>query len=65
MTKVIMCDPPSGWKYGFPKPMPEEFHNKDIRFSISEWLVKEGYPQYEIDAVGDHFNCRYWETNNE
>ena len=23
MTKMKMCDPPSGWKYGFPKPVPE------------------------------------------
>tara|TARA_R110000822_G_C14878471_1_gene446184 strand:- start:159 stop:428 length:270 start_codon:yes stop_codon:yes gene_type:complete len=22
MSKVLMCDPPSGWKYGFPKPVP-------------------------------------------
>jgi len=28
-----------------------------------EWLVKEGYPQSEIDACGDHFYCRYWEAD--
>tara|TARA_R110001599_G_scaffold5564_1_gene27893 strand:+ start:143 stop:469 length:327 start_codon:yes stop_codon:yes gene_type:complete len=22
MVVVLMCDPPSGWKYGFPKPVP-------------------------------------------
>jgi len=25
-------------------------------------LISEGYPQAEIDACGDSFYCRYWET---
>lgn len=56
MMKVKMIDPPSGWKYGFPKalpnPEPENFH---------DWLASEGYPQHVIDAFGDHFYCRFWE----
>jgi len=39
MAKVMMCDPPSGWKYGFPKPIPKEV-GEDIR----PWLLSEGYP---------------------
>lgn len=53
--KVMMCDPPSGWKYGFPKPIPEEV--KDVK----AWLVSEGYPQAMIDSMPKHFYCRYWE----
>ena len=43
---VTMIDPPSGWKYGFPKPIPDEVED------VLEWLVGEGYPQSEIDACG-------------
>ena len=59
MSRVLMCDPPSGWKYGFPKPVPEDLT------STLAWLVSEGYPQSEIDACGDHFYCRYYETEVE
>lgn len=54
--KVHMIDPPGGWKYGFPKAMPNpepaDFYG---------WLVSEGYPQKEIDSMGEHFYCRQWE----
>jgi hypothetical protein len=59
MTKVTVCDPPSGWKYGFPKPLPEGVTE------IIPWLVSEGYPQSEIDACGIHFFVRYWEKETE
>jgi hypothetical protein len=61
-TKVWMVDPPSGWKYGFPKPLPMEVHKKN---NTLEWLLSEGYPQAEIDACGEHFYCRYWEVDEE
>lgn len=61
MTKVIMCDPPSGWKYGFPKPLPADVGTNNI----IPWLLSEGYPQAEIDACGDHFYIRFWETDDE
>ena len=54
--KRLIIDPPSGWKYGFPKPIPE-----DRRQDSLVWLVENGYPQSEIDALGEHFYCRYWE----
>lgn len=55
MAKVQMIDPPAGWKYGFPKALPENV--TDVR----GWLVENGYPQKEIDACGDHFYCKRWE----
>ena len=55
MTKWI--DPPSGWKYGFPKPVPEGVEN------MFEWLVSEGYPRAEIEKMGDYFFCRQWESD--
>ena len=46
-------DPPSGWKYGFPKIW-------DGTGDFREWLVAEGYPQKEMDSYGDHFPIRWW-----
>lgn len=62
--KVTIIDPPTGWRYGFPKPIP-----KDRLKDVNTWLVEQGYPQEEIDKLGDYFYYRYWETdeteNNE
>lgn len=59
MKKIHMIDPPSGWKYGFPKPLP-----KGVSNTIA-WLLEQGYPQHEIDACGDHFYCRHWQTGTD
>ena len=59
MTKVHYIDPPAGWKYGFPKAVPDNVTN------TIEWLLENGYPQYEIDACGDHFYCGHWEEEVE
>ena len=48
-------DPPSGWRYGFPKILPKEADGRTL-----EWLVEQGYPREEIDKMGDHFYCGYW-----
>ena len=61
MTKKLMIDPPSGWKYGFPKPLPEEFFTLGSDFNLEKWLVDEGYPECEVDLA---LKCsRYWEAN--
>lgn len=47
MKKIVtMCDPPSGWKWGFPKAMPDEAL---VGKEFYKWLVAEGMPQSEID----------------
>ena len=51
----LMIDPPGGWKYGFPKIIPPEHQSRTLT-----WLVEQGYPQAEIDKLGNHFYCRYW-----
>ena len=56
-TRVLLIDPPSGWKYGFPRP----FDKKDDQ-TLGEWLVENGYPQSLIDQ-GMTRHCRYWETD--
>jgi hypothetical protein len=55
-----MCDPPSGWVYGFPKPIPE-----DRRKDVTVWLIEEGYPKNLIEELGEYFYCRYWEQPKE
>jgi len=50
-----MVDPPSGWKYGFPKAKPEDATN------TIAWLLSEGYPQSENEKMGSSFFIRTWE----
>jgi hypothetical protein len=53
---VKMIDPPSGWKYGFPKALPDPEPD-----DLIEWLVASGYPKESIDQLGKHFFFRMWE----
>jgi len=55
-----MIDPPSGWKYGFPKAIPEDVEN------VRKWLIDEGYPEEIITALEavDSFYYRFWETDD-
>ena len=55
MKRVKYIDPPSGWKYGFPKELPEDI--KDIK-DFRKWLIKNGYPESEVD-FGIKY-CRSW-----
>jgi hypothetical protein len=55
----IWVDPPSGWKYGFPKIWDSEQDG-----SMREWMLKCGYPQREIDSCGEHFYIRQWEAKD-
>jgi hypothetical protein len=54
-TKKIWVDPPAGWKYGFPKVFDLETDG-----DMTQWMLKEGYPQREIDSCGNHFHVRMW-----
>jgi len=52
-----MIDPPAGWRYGFPKAYDRVTDGDDLRV----WLLREGYPQAEIDRMGNYFYVRQWE----
>lgn len=58
MTKVLMIDPPSGWQYGFPKPVPFDYNVPD--FELNTWLVSQGYPQSIIDEFDGKLPCRFF-----
>lgn len=49
----MLYDPPSGWKYGFPKP----YRPLDGE-SLEQTLLRDGYPQKEIDNGGAR-HCRF------
>lgn len=56
MMKLI-CDPPSGWRYGFPKPIPEKCTSNDMEFR--KYLTENGYPDSMLDLASKH--SRFWE----
>ena len=56
--QITIIDPPGGWRYGFPKPIPQD-RLKDV----NTWLVEQGYPKEEIDSYGDFFYCRFWKED--
>lgn len=61
---MIIVDPPTGWKYGFPrefdfKPshhnLPGEEYDKELR----DWFVDCGYPRADVNLAIRH--SRYWD----
>lgn len=52
----LFVDPPSGWRYGFPKECPEDVFqsNEDFR----KWLLDQGYPEKDISLGIQH--SRFW-----
>jgi len=50
----VTVDPPSGWKYGFPKAIMTEDYLK-IK-DLGQWCVDNGYPKMEKDSYGDYFH---------
>ncbi len=61
--KVLMIDPPEGWKYGFPKPVHEEYYTLGEDFDLGRWLVSEGYPAKDVELALKY--SRYLEIDNE
>lgn len=56
MTTFV--DPPEGWRYGFPKAVPDEGISDMLK-----WLIDEGYPAELIEALGSSFYVRYFESD--
>jgi len=46
LSTRTMIDPPSGWRFGFPKEIPKKVIEEQ---DVLNWLVDNGYPQSEID----------------
>lgn len=60
MTTHTIVDPPSGWKYGFPKIIPDDLPKENEE----AWFVENGYPQALIDQ-GMLKYCRSWLMTKE
>lgn len=55
---MLLIDPPSGWRYGFPKP-----YDNPEKLSVEDWLVKNGYPARELDKDGKAHWVRFIEVS--
>ena len=49
---TILIMPHNGHKYGFPKPVHEEYHMLGEDFDLKRWLISEGYPAELIPEDG-------------
>lgn len=52
-----IIDPPSGWQYGFPKPLPDDVSD------LGAWLLEQGYPERDLELALKY--SRYWEKPDE
>lgn len=57
---MMLYDPPSGWRYGFPKPYrPIEGE------TLTDTLIRDGYPEHLAkDGIGVK-HCRFLGTQEE
>jgi hypothetical protein len=55
-NKKKIIDPPSGWKYGFPKEIPENVITPE---DFKKWFIKNGYPEKDIELALKY--SRVWE----
>lgn len=52
--KILIVDPPAGWKYGFPAPATDDYEKQ---------LREHGYPEKDIPMALKY--SRYWEHTPE
>jgi hypothetical protein len=59
---VTMIDPDGGWKYGFPKQIPDDHQN-----DLNPWLIENGYPEFWVNywnrTLG-HVPCRLFKVES-
>ena len=64
-TTRVFVDPPSGWKYGFPKEAPSNLREMESH-DLNNWLIEKGYPIDEVEIWTNSPNfgsvpCRFIE----
>lgn len=57
MGKPYWVDPPSGWKYGFPK-----LYDPSTDGPMREWMIAQGYPKALADKG---LNCTFTAATEE
>ena len=55
-ARRLIADPPSGWKYGFPKELPDDKRYEDL-------LRQQGYPEKMMQLALDH--SRFWYEDDQ
>lgn len=55
---MMWVDPPSGWRYGFPKIYK---HDR----SVKQWLIDNGYPENDVDWAAEYIRCWPVREDNE
>lgn len=55
---VTFVDPPSGWQFGFPRPLPTG-HEQWTEAQRVSWFIDQGYPE-KLIAQGMLDHCRSW-----
>lgn len=53
----MIIDPPSGWRYGFPRE-----YNPVQGQTLEDWLRSKGYPDW-LNTESNRSSCRYWDTD--
>ncbi len=56
MDMALLVDPPSGWRYGFPKPYDKEK-------GLEQMLREAGYPEDDFPVALQY--SRYWEEEDD
>lgn len=46
MSETLLYDPPSGWKYGFPRPYKPRKGE-----TLAQTLKRDGYPEHELKSI--------------
>jgi len=60
---TLYIDPPSGWRYGFPKPAPTNLREMTTE-QLHGWLCINGYPRKMIDMWDKGIPVRYFEFDD-
>ena len=55
--EVTYVDPPSGWRFGFPRILP------DSVVDMRKWLIDNGYPEKDVDFAMQYM--RFWKEEVE
>lgn len=61
-TVTVFIDPPSGYWYGFPRPVPDDFDDMSIP-EFHDWMIHMGYPE-EFIQQGMLKNCNFFQTED-
>lgn len=56
---IIIVDPPSGWRYGFPKvfdfkPSHTNLPGEEYDMELKEWFIDNGYPRKDVNLAVKH-----------